>query len=305
MTDERANWTDEKDATWMTEMIHQVVVLGKCANSGFTKEAWQAALSKLNIEHRVNYTKVQLKARNAEMKKQYAQVSQMVHTSGIGFDAATCRFLCTEGSWQHFLEGKPRRWALWETKRFPQYLHCQQLYDGTLATGDSIENGDDQHSDANIDNDVADMDFMDNISDNSEASLVELSSGKPAKRRVRASGAGLSKRVRPSFTSTTTAQLKQLQDYGHHEMSVFVNALKDNVLPTTSHGMHDASPYAASEMALDRLQSDFGAILSLDDIVIAFEVMEDLKKATLFLRMSGEVPEVWLKRQILSLKTQG
>ncbi|ETV83120.1 hypothetical protein H257_04845 [Aphanomyces astaci] len=258
MTDERANWTDEKDASWMTEMIYQVVVLGKRANSGFKKEAWQAALSKLNIEHRVNYTKVQLKARNAEMKKQYAQVSQM----------------------QHFLEGKPKRWALWETKRFPQYLHCQQLYDDLPCHG---------RSDANIDNDVADMDFMDNISDNSEASQVELSSGKPAKRRVRASGAGLSKRVRPSLASTMTAQLKQLEDYGHQEMSVFVKALKDNVLPTTSHGMHDASPYTASEMALDRLQSDFGAILSLDDMTIAFEVMEDLKKATLFLRMSGEV----------------
>ncbi|KAF0749628.1 hypothetical protein AaE_006979, partial [Aphanomyces astaci] len=182
----------------MTEMIYQVVVLGKRANSGFKKEAWQAESSKLNIEHRVNYTKVQLKTRNAEMKKQYAQVSQMVHTSGIDFEAATCRFVCTEGSWQHFLEGKPRRWALWGTKRFPQYLHCQQLYDGTLVTGEyassttqqqsmtsSIEDGDDQHSDANIDNDVADMDFMDNISDNSEASQVELSSGKPAKRCVR------------------------------------------------------------------------------------------------------------------------
>ncbi|ETV64021.1 hypothetical protein H257_19042 [Aphanomyces astaci] len=77
MTDQRANWTDEKDATWMTEMIYQVVVLGKRANSGFKKESWQAASSKLNIEHRVNYTKVQLKTRNAEMKKQYAQVSQM------------------------------------------------------------------------------------------------------------------------------------------------------------------------------------------------------------------------------------
>ncbi|KAF0747955.1 hypothetical protein AaE_007534 [Aphanomyces astaci] len=234
---------DEKDATWMTEMIYQVVVLGKRANSGFKKEAWQAESSKLNIEHRVNYTKVQLKARNADMKKPYAQVPQM--------------------------------------------------------------NGDDQHSDANIDNDVADMDFMDNISDNSEASQVELSSRKPAKQRVQASGAGLSKRVRPSLASTMTAQLKQLQDYGHQKMSVFVNALKDNVLPTTSHGMHDASPYAASEMALDRLQSDFGAILSLDDMAIAFEVMDDLKMATLFLRMSGEVREVWLKRQILSLKTQG
>ncbi|KAF0746622.1 hypothetical protein AaE_008056 [Aphanomyces astaci] len=251
MIDERANWTDEKDATWMTKMIFQVAVLGKCANSGFKKEAWQAALSKLNIEHRINYTKVQVKARKAEMKEQYAQVSQMVRTSGIGFEAATCR--------------KPRRWALWETKRFPQYLHCQQLYDEILATGDSTDNGDDQHSDANIDNDVADMDSMDIISDNSEAS----------------------------------------QDYGHKKTSVFVNALKDNVLLTTSHGMHDASPYVASEMDLDRQQSDFGAILSLDDMAIAFEVMEDLKKATLLLSMSGEVREVWLKRQILSLKTQG
>ena len=83
MTDDgRASWSDDKDATWLTEMIHQAHVLGKTANSGFKREAWVAALSKLNAAHGVRYNIQQLKARHAELKKQYSVVSQMMKTSG-------------------------------------------------------------------------------------------------------------------------------------------------------------------------------------------------------------------------------
>ncbi|KAF0702709.1 hypothetical protein AaE_015765 [Aphanomyces astaci] len=66
MDDGRASWDDEKDFTWMKEMIHQVHVLGKRANSGFKREAWHAATTKLNSDHAVSYTKEQVEKRRDE-----------------------------------------------------------------------------------------------------------------------------------------------------------------------------------------------------------------------------------------------
>ncbi|RHY10483.1 hypothetical protein DYB25_001854 [Aphanomyces astaci] len=63
MDDGRASWDDEKDFTWMKEMIHQVHVLGKRANSRFKREAWHAATTKLNSD------RCQLHERTSQVEK--------------------------------------------------------------------------------------------------------------------------------------------------------------------------------------------------------------------------------------------
>jgi hypothetical protein len=48
----RASWTQEQDLCWITEMTHQVhSLLGRRAQSGFKREAWDAAVknSTLNL----------------------------------------------------------------------------------------------------------------------------------------------------------------------------------------------------------------------------------------------------------------
>ncbi|KAH9078729.1 hypothetical protein Ae201684P_019803 [Aphanomyces euteiches] len=125
--DGRASWSDDKDATWLTEMIHQAHVLGKAANSGFKREAWIAALLKLNSTHNIKYNVQQLKARHAELKKQYSTVSQMVKTSGIGFESSTCRFVCTEGSWSHFLRDKPKNGRFGKPNDFHNILYAKRF----------------------------------------------------------------------------------------------------------------------------------------------------------------------------------
>ncbi|KAG9404784.1 hypothetical protein AC1031_004989 [Aphanomyces cochlioides] len=305
MADERANWSEDKDTTWMTEMVYQVVVLGKRANSGFKKEAWQAALTKLNLEHNVNYTKVQLKARNAEMKKMYAQVSQIVTTSGIGFESSTCRFVCTEGSWQHFLIGKPKRWALWETKRFPQYPLCQKLYDGTLATGeyassstnpnrgqdgnDSICSPRETFEHCNSDDGNNGMNLLESDTSEDEALPQERTSKRNQKRAP--TGSGTVKRHRPSMASAMVSEMQLFRESGQNEVAQIVNAIKDA-------SCQQSTTLSASEKAVDLLQSAFNTMLTLDEIAIACEIMEDNKKTALFLRMNNEVKHAWLTRQI-------
>ncbi|ETV65435.1 hypothetical protein H257_17833 [Aphanomyces astaci] len=78
MDDGRASWDDEKDFTWMKEMIHQVHVLGKHANSGFKREAWHAATTKLNSD------RCQLHERTSQVEKRRDE-----EAIRAGFEAAT------------------------------------------------------------------------------------------------------------------------------------------------------------------------------------------------------------------------
>ncbi|RQM25153.1 hypothetical protein B5M09_010323 [Aphanomyces astaci] len=289
MDDDRAVWNEERDATWLTEMIHQVVVLGQRAHSGFKKEAWKAALDKLNSVHSIAFTKPQLKTRSNELKKQYSQVSAMIKTSGIGFELETCRFNCTAGSWQQFLRGKPKKWAVWETTRFPQYPLCQQLFDGTLATGEfaTATNYTDRAIDALLLRDEAD------ISADEDLEPIRTESDEESSRRGRRSGAplgsGIIKRARPSMASNMLSQIEAFNKSSEREMELFASILGGG---TTTVQM---SPSAA---AVEILQDEFEHVLDTQEMAKAFEVMENDTKAAMFIRMKGEVRLAWLRIQM-------
>ncbi|KAF0708200.1 Aste57867_6420 [Aphanomyces stellatus] len=63
---------------------------------------------------------VQLKSRHNTFKGTYGIISRIVKTSGMG----------------SVPQGKPKSWAAWRNKRYPQYDICESLFRGVLATGD-------------------------------------------------------------------------------------------------------------------------------------------------------------------------
>ncbi|KAH9181964.1 hypothetical protein AeNC1_016061 [Aphanomyces euteiches] len=285
--DPRASWSDDKDATWLTEMIHQAHVLGKTANSGFKREAWVAALSKLNTTHNVRYNIQQLKARHAELKKQYSVVSQMMKTSGIGFESVSCRFVCTEGSWSHFLRDKPKKWSLWETKRFPQYPLCQSLYDGTLATGEyatlSIA--------SNVPNTLHAQEHENDFGGNDEQfQVISDQSDEEKDEDEEECEQRPPKRMRHSLAGAMLAEMKSFRESGREEMD-----LMRQRLITYDGDRHELVPV---QIAMDLLHADFEYVLETGDMSFAYEVLEDPKKAMQFVRMRGDAREVWLRRHI-------
>lgn len=60
----------------------------------------------------------------------------------------------------------------------------------------------------------------------------------------------------------------------------------------------DIDTLSPSERALIVLQTELDTSLTTNDLAIAFEVMENPTKATLFLKMQDDVRLVWLMRQI-------
>ncbi|CAK4492390.1 unnamed protein product [Aphanomyces euteiches] len=211
---------------------------------------------------------------------------------------------CTEGSWKHFLFGKPQRWALWETKRFPQYPLCQKLYDGTLATGEyassSTAPAQTQHDadcssiPESVDHGGSEVNFNNHELLESECCEEEPSPVRKSSKRSAATlpkGSGTVKRLRPSMASAMVSEMQQFRESGQNEITQIVNALKDNF-------SQQPMVLSASEMAVDQLQQDFDTVLGLEDMAIACEIMEDNVKASLFLRMKSDVKQAWLARQI-------
>ncbi|RHX96564.1 hypothetical protein DYB36_007446 [Aphanomyces astaci] len=299
MDDTRASWNDEKDATWLTEMIHQAHVLGKSAHSGFKREAWLATLAKLNATHKLKYNVQQLKARHAELKKQYSVACQMVKTSGIGFEAVTCRFVCTEGSWTHFLRDKPKKWALCETKRFPQYPLCQALYDGTLATGEFASSSTQAANHRHQHEDDSSDDFGDDppsfvMPSEEEKEEDDTSNASDDNNRGRRSAQTPNqkpaKRVRQSLASVMVAKMRAFRENGKEELDVMKKGL----------GAIEEENKATSpvEAAMDALHDEFEYLLGAADLSFAYEVLENPAKAAQFVRMRGEAREVWLRRHI-------
>jgi hypothetical protein len=54
-------------ATRIKEMIHQVVSLGKRAQTGFKREAWDAAVAVLNKKFKLTYDREHLKTRSIQV----------------------------------------------------------------------------------------------------------------------------------------------------------------------------------------------------------------------------------------------
>ncbi len=57
----------------------------------------------------------------------------------------------------------------------------------------------------------------------------------------------------------------------------------------------------ASEKAVEILQDEFGDVLSDEELVAVFEVMENATRAAMFVKMRGQVRYKWLTTQIEKL----
>ncbi|CAK4717383.1 unnamed protein product, partial [Aphanomyces euteiches] len=60
----------------------------------------------------------------------------------------------------------------------------------------------------------------------------------------------------------------------------------------------EATQNTVHERAIEILQDDFTDVIDIDDMVRAFDVMENSTHASMFLSMKGEPREKWLERQI-------
>ena len=92
------------------------------------------------------------------------------------------------------------------------------------------------------------------------------------------------------MASKLSSDFASIQDSARKELELLTEALR-------SEKKNDAE---TSEKAVHVLQREFCDILTVDDMVFAFEVMENSMRAAMFLCMEGTHRHAWLMRQINS-----
>ena len=288
-------WTAELDTLWLEELVAQTQLLGKRARSGYKKEAWVAALKKINKDRFPPFKMSQLKSRHDAIKGMYGVISSIINTSGMGWEASTCRVLCTDSTWDHFLAGKPPSYRVWKDRPFPQYDLCQQLFDGTLATGRYASasvspcNISDNSSDIDLDYSVHTIEETCEVQQDEDHDAEETSSQRNRTQRTRSpQGNPPSKRrVRSSAASRMTEQFKAQNSIAARELELLTQVLSRSEPPSSKRSS-----------ALQVLQDEYKNLLSLDDMVTAVEILESTECANTFLSLSGDLREAWLRRMI-------
>ncbi|KAH9151380.1 hypothetical protein LEN26_003870 [Aphanomyces euteiches] len=300
------SWTHELDLIWINEMIHQGDVLGKRTNNGFKKEAWKAALDKLNRRDDCNFTMLQLKTRNTRLKEKFGLIHRMANSSGMGFERATSKLICISTSWDAFLEGKSEEMKKWRNKPFPLYESCEVLYGGSLARGNHAlssanpipglnnwsneeekDDGGEQVDDCNDDDDAAPSESNEMTQEDTD--LGSSSGG--TKRRRQSSGRSPPKRIRQSAATVLASVLK---DQGEN-LSRDFECFADKIL-----GKNNEAHESKTEVAIDVLQSDLDHVLDESEMLGAIQVISSEDKAKIFLKLRGRIREVWLREQIRS-----
>ncbi|RHY81492.1 hypothetical protein DYB37_006785 [Aphanomyces astaci] len=291
-------WNDELDHTWLEELVYQSSVLGKKSNSGYKKEAWVAVLKKLNEAHKTALKMSQLKSRHDMMKGMYAAVSKIVNSSGMGWEAETCRVQCRTTTWEQFLQGKPKSFGAWRTKRFPQFTLCERLFQGTLATGQyALESSAPLAQAPSESSGSEDNESENNLAGNIDFDMAEEEeNAHESRQETRRSSASTDsrppKRQRSSLASKLSGDFSAVSALASKEFELLAESLR----PSLPHGAQvEESPH---EKAINVLQRDFGDKMDIEDMVIAAEVMENATRASMFLCMQGELREAWLARQV-------
>ncbi|KAG9414975.1 hypothetical protein AC1031_008392 [Aphanomyces cochlioides] len=300
-------WNDELDKLWFNELIRQFGQVGKRANSGYKKEAWKAALKALNDGSDVVFTQSQLRSRHDILKKTFRVVSSMANASGMGFEAETCKVVASDEGWEIFLRGKSNEVKKWRGKSFPCHFLCHALFNGTLSTGafsissgqiaseglrilsspqfrgfDEVENDYEPTQESQQSSQSFDLEQQAKESQNTSDNL--------SKRRA-PSTVIPGKRQRSSLGSRMIQEMKETKEMVHEQASQMTRALLDNACGVSSH-------LTPSEKAVNVLQDEFQRSLDEEDLVLAFEVMENPTKAAMFLQMKGNARKIWLDRQV-------
>ncbi|RHY60489.1 hypothetical protein DYB38_004383 [Aphanomyces astaci] len=284
-------WNDELDAVWINEMIHQANVLGKRSNSGFKKEAWATALSKLNAVPDSAFTMLQLKSRNTTIKERFSLLWRMANASGMGWERSRALVVCVSTTWDAFLVGKSKDMARWKNKPFPLYDLCEVLYKGTPAKGTHAQSSTSMTTTVSVDDaEIEDVerglpsDHSDD--DGNNISTCDTASSK----RPCPDSDSPPRRVRRSAASMMANELKAQSESISKELAMFATALQGN---------SDNSGSTDVEAALEILQDEFDSTLDENEMLKAIDVLATEVKAKVFMRLRGTLRAAWLHRQIV------
>ncbi|THH32449.1 hypothetical protein EUX98_g1719 [Antrodiella citrinella] len=132
----RANWRPSDDAILINFLL-DCKIHGDMADNSFKPVAWQGAATKFrDLVGQVGAVKSSqsCKDRAQAIKNNFRIVKRIRDLSGVGWDAQMCTVIASGPVWEAYLATN-RKAKYWKTHGFPLYDKCEELWNGTIATG--------------------------------------------------------------------------------------------------------------------------------------------------------------------------
>ncbi|KAJ0968205.1 hypothetical protein J5N97_025122 [Dioscorea zingiberensis] len=124
----RAKWSEIHKAH-LVKLLVEYNIPAYRYQKGWTKEAWNRILRDMNKFSNANYTMIQVKALERELKKTYKLLKGFIELNGCRWDYV-----------KHIISGPDDVWALlrkgnkkarrWHNKPFPYFVVLQEIYTG-------------------------------------------------------------------------------------------------------------------------------------------------------------------------------
>ncbi|KAL2479108.1 uncharacterized protein Fot_48122 [Forsythia ovata] len=203
----QVRWNDDIDGFMIIALVNQVLVGHKRSDNGFTSFQISKAIESVKHECGIVVTDKNVRARLKTLKREYAEVSQLLSISGFGWDAETGRITADSLTWDDLVKGKPD-FGKWRTKLCRRYDDMECIFGNDIATGDRAVSGFDNFSPMQVDESVNELDTPNEDTDPS-----------PTPSRKRHSKEG---------TSTGRRNTKLHDDDSHRALALVAESSKKN-----------------------------------------------------------------------------
>ncbi|KAL2494698.1 uncharacterized protein Fot_38455 [Forsythia ovata] len=141
----QVRWNDDMDGFLIASLVHEVLAGHKRSDNGFTSFQVSKAIESVHRGCGVVVSDKNVRSRLKTLKKEYAEVSQLLSISGFGWDAESGRITADTLAWDELVKGKPD-FGKWRTKLCRRYDEMESIFGNDTATGDRAVSGFDNFS---------------------------------------------------------------------------------------------------------------------------------------------------------------
>ncbi|KAL2505201.1 hypothetical protein Adt_20822 [Abeliophyllum distichum] len=144
------------DGFMILALVNEVLAGHKRSDNGFTSFQISKAIESVKHGCGIVVSDKNVRARLKTLKREYAEVSQLLSISGFGWDAKTGRITADSLAWDDLVKGKPD-FGKWRTKLCRQYDDMECIFGNDTATGDRAVSGFDNFSPMQVDESVHEL----------------------------------------------------------------------------------------------------------------------------------------------------
>ena len=130
---QRAKWTTAQHHILLDGII-DAIKMGKAADNGYKKEAWEQIKKDVNERFNTTYDIPQLKTAFKGLKAKYQTVKKLLDQSGFGWDSSLQTVTAEPAVWSAYIVSHPEA-KEFRFQPFPLYNKLHSICEGKTATG--------------------------------------------------------------------------------------------------------------------------------------------------------------------------